>query len=94
LRPLDGKAEAVAEFVLQQHETLDFLEKYTDLLDYLIPLYEKEGKAYLTIAVGCTGGRHRSVVIARMLFKHIQQTRAHVAISHRDINQEAENRST
>ena len=94
LRPLDGESEAVANFVLNQKEAVVFLEKYTELLDYLIPLYEKEGKAYLTIAIGCTGGRHRSVVIARMLLKHIRQSRAHVVIQHRDISQEEENGST
>ena len=48
-------------------------KKYLDLLDYLIPMYEKEGKAYLTVAVGCTGGRHRSVTIAGTIFDHIQK---------------------
>ena len=65
-----------------------FLEKFFDLLDYLIPLYKKEGKAYLTIAVGCTGGRHRSVAIARRLFEHLLVTERHVELSHRDISEE------
>jgi UPF0042 nucleotide-binding protein len=94
LRPLDGESKAVADFVLKQKEAVHFLDKYTDLLDYLIPLYEKEGKAYLTIAIGCTGGRHRSVVIARMLLKHLRQARAHVVINHRDIGKEEEKSST
>jgi UPF0042 nucleotide-binding protein len=64
-----------------------FLTKYLDLLDYLIPLYEKEGKAYLTIAVGCTGGRHRSVTIARSIFDHVRKLRKQVEFSHRDIDQ-------
>lgn len=85
LRPLDGESEKIRAFVLQKAETGLFLQKYLDLLDYLIPLYEKEGKAYLTVAVGCTGGRHRSVVVAREIFAHIGQTHNQVSLTHRDI---------
>jgi UPF0042 nucleotide-binding protein len=52
-------------------------------------MYEKEGKAYLTIAIGCTGGRHRSVTIARTIFDHIRNTRNQAEIAHRDIGQSA-----
>ena len=86
LKPLDGESSPVRKFVLQHPETELFLRKYIDLIDYLIPLYEKEGKAYLNLAVGCTGGRHRSVVIARRLYEHISHTRANVSLTHRDIN--------
>jgi UPF0042 nucleotide-binding protein len=86
LKELDGRSRKVKKFVLQNQEARLFFKKYTDLLDYLIPLYEKEGKAYLTIAVGCTGGRHRSVVIARALFDHIRQAGKQLEITHRDIN--------
>ena len=55
------------------------------MLDFLIPRYEKEGKAYLTIAIGCTGGRHRSVVIARSVFEHLKRSRPAVRLIHRDI---------
>ena len=85
LRDLDGEAEKVRNFILNNKETLIFLEKYLDLLDYLIPLYEKEGKAYLIIAVGCTGGRHRSVTIARNIYEHIDQQGKQIGITHRDI---------
>jgi UPF0042 nucleotide-binding protein len=88
LKRLDGRAGKVADHVLNNATTRTFLEKYIDLLDYLIPLYEKEGKAYLTLAVGCTGGRHRSVAIAEALFGHINKSEARVDISHRDINQD------
>jgi UPF0042 nucleotide-binding protein len=87
LKELDGESREVSDFVLQNSEARLFLKKYLDLLDYLIPLYEKEGKAYLTLAVGCTGGRHRSVAIARALFDHIHQSGKQVEITHRDINQ-------
>jgi UPF0042 nucleotide-binding protein len=87
LKSLNGKDQAIRDFVLSHEETQMFLTKYLDLLDYLIPLYEKEGKAYLTIAVGCTGGRHRSVTIARSIFDHVRKLRKQVEFSHRDIDQ-------
>ena len=87
LKPLDGRDEKVKDFVLEKPETKTFLKKYLDLLDYLIPQYEKEGKAYLTIGVGCTGGRHRSVAVAESLFNHISIPERDVNLSHRDIDQ-------
>ena len=87
LKPLDGRDEKVKVFVLEKPETKTFFKKYLDLLDYLIPQYEKEGKAYLTIGVGCTGGRHRSVAVAESLFNHICILERDVNLSHRDIDQ-------
>jgi UPF0042 nucleotide-binding protein len=87
LKALNGESQEIKDFILKKSETQKFLEKYFDLLDYLVPLYEKEGKSYLTIAVGCTGGRHRSVTIARSIHDHIKNDKAHVQIFHRDINQ-------
>ncbi len=88
LKPLDGDSKAVKDFVLSAPETRTFLEKYTSLLDYLIPLYKKENKAYLTIAVGCTGGRHRSVAIARSIFEHLNQKGLSPGIVNRDIDRD------
>ncbi len=88
LKPLDGDSQAVKDFVLSAPETRTFLEKYTSLLDYLIPLYKKENKAYLTIAVGCTGGRHRSVAIARSIFEHLNQKGLSPGIVNRDIDRD------
>jgi len=85
LKPLDGETDTAKDYVLKGAETRVFLTKYLDLLDYLLPLYEKEGKSYITIAVGCTGGRHRSVVIARCLYEHIARSEKQVEILHRDI---------
>ena len=85
LRELTGEAKRVEEYVLGNDVARSFLQKYKDLLDFLVPLYEKEGKTYLTIAVGCTGGRHRSVAIARTLFEHIDRPNRQVDITHRDI---------
>jgi len=89
LKELDGESEAIKNYVLGNQSTQTFLSKYLNLLDYLIPLYEKEGKSYLTIAVGCTGGRHRSVVIARYIYDQINQSDKKVEITHRDIGQNA-----
>lgn len=86
LKDLDGKTKEIKNYVLNNNETRIFLKKYLDLLDYLIPLYEKEGKTYLTIAVGCTGGRHRSVTIAQYIFEHIIKLESQIIITHRDID--------
>ncbi len=87
LKPLDGTHQAIRDYVLNQSDTRVFLEKYLSLLEFLVPRYEKEGKAYLTIAAGCTGGRHRSVVIAHMLHEHLKKSGKRVDIAHRDIAQ-------
>ena len=85
LKRLDGTSHEVQKFVKRWDETQLFLKKYLDLLDYLIPLYEKEGKSYITVAVGCTGGRHRSVVIADEIFQHLKKNTENISLVHRDI---------
>jgi RNase adapter protein RapZ len=87
LKPLTGESEEVKRFIMSDPNASIFLEKYLGLLDWLIPLYEKEGKAYLTIAIGCTGGQHRSVTIAKAIYEHIHQPEKIVRITHRDIHQ-------
>ncbi len=84
LKFLDGKNEKVAAYVLEWPETSEFLTKLKDLLSFQIPLYEREGKAYLTVSIGCTGGKHRSVAIAQILKDHFLQKRPRVHIIHRD----------
>ena len=84
LKDLDGETQEIRDFVLSDAETRNFIKRYQDLLDYLIPLYEKEGKAYLTIALGCTGGQHRSVTIARTIYEHIRAMGKTVELNHRD----------
>ena len=86
LKDLDGTNKKIKDYILNNDETRIFLKKYLDLLDYLIPLYEKEGKNYLTIAVGCTGGRHRSVTIAQHIFEHILKLESQIIVTHRDID--------
>lgn len=88
LKKLDGKDERVRRFVTAQAETRQFLDTYFSLLDFLIPLYEKEGKSYLTLAVGCTGGRHRSVAIAEEIVAHLHWLGKEASVTHRDIEQE------
>ena len=68
LRPLDGEDRAVFDYVCQSPEGSELLTRVQDFLSYLIPRYRKEGKSYLTVAIGCTGGRHRSVAVARRLY--------------------------
>lgn len=86
LRPLSGKTDTIRSFVLNSDQTCLFLKKFFDLLDVLIPQYENEGKSYLTIAIGCTGGRHRSVVIAGQLHDHIATSGRKAELTHRDID--------
>ncbi len=88
LREKTGETPEVDAFVMGREETGIFLEKYLDLLDFLVPRYEKEGKAYLSIGVGCTGGHHRSVVIARRIYSHLNTEGRWVHLSHRDIEKE------
>lgn len=85
LRDLDGRSPQVEGFVKESDDARTFLKKYVDLLDFLIPLYQKEGKSYLTIAVGCTGGRHRSVVVAEEFFRHLKNKIDRTNLTHRDI---------
>ena len=85
LRPLTGLDEPVRDYVASQPETPVFLEKLDDLLGLLLPAYVKEGKSYLSIAVGCTGGTHRSVYIAEELAKLLEKRGFRPMISHRDL---------
>jgi len=86
LKSKNGKHAAVQHFVLNNAITREFISKFQKLLDFLLPLYEKEGKAYLTIAIGCTGGQHRSIVIAETMYAQIKRPGRPVNIVHRDID--------
>ncbi len=85
LRRLDGRSRKVREFVLGSEETRSFLSRLFDFIDQLLPGFIKEGKSTLTISLGCTGGRHRSVVIAEALGAHLKKKKLTVKIIHRDI---------
>ena len=85
LKPFSGLDSRVKEYVLNKPETGLFLEKFRDLLEYLISGFRHEGKTYLTISVGCTGGRHRSVVIVEDLKKLFEGKKIQLKVTHRDI---------
>lgn len=86
LRSHTGMERAVQEYVMQGGIGAAFLEKLVDMLEFLIPNYEKEGKNQLVIAIGCTGGRHRSVTIAGAIYEKIkEQGRYEVRLEHRDV---------
>jgi RNase adapter protein RapZ len=87
LKPLTGNEPRVREFVLGQEETLDFLNRFYGFLDYLLPRFQREGKTHLTLAIGCTGGQHRSVVIANVLGEHLSQVNLPFTLTHRDLAQ-------
>ncbi len=85
LRPLTGLDDSVREFIDRWPETQEFCAKLTDLVHFLLPRYQEEGKSSLSIAVGCTGGRHRSVRIARALYDDLSKKGCYVVLTHRDI---------
>ena len=85
LRGLTGKDAQVRDYVLKQKETTPFIKRFNEMIEYLIPLYEKEGKSYLTIAIGCTGGKHRSVVITERVAEMLGQQEKRVTVKHRDV---------
>ncbi len=85
LKPLTGNDAAVVAFMNAQQATGTFLRHLHNLIDFLLPQYEKEGKSYVTISVGCTGGRHRSVMIANTVAKHLEDLKYRVKVSHRDV---------
>ncbi len=85
LKPLTGGDPRVVRYMRRQPETARFLRRLDDFLGYVIPRYEKEGKSYLTIGVGCTGGRHRSVMIANAVAAGLAGKGYHVRVRHRDV---------
>jgi len=84
LRPLSGKDTKVAKYVLSFPQTREFIKRIADLLVYLLPHYIREGKSYLTVAFGCTGGQHRSVLISEEMQKALADAGYQVKVSHRD----------
>ncbi|MBC7326980.1 RNase adapter RapZ [bacterium] len=94
LKDLNGKDERVKLFVLRNEITQNFLKYVSDFLHFTLPLYTKEGKAHLTIGIGCTGGRHRSVVISEELGRTLRNEGYKVVVFHRDIDGGVENEKT
>jgi UPF0042 nucleotide-binding protein len=85
LRNLPGTDERVINFLENQAEVQETIRRFTDLMEYLLPLYRREGKSYLTIGVGCTGGRHRSVMVANSLGGALKKDDFEVSVAHRDV---------
>ena len=89
LQPLTGQVQAVRDYVMQGGTADAFLKKLYDMIDFLLPNYINEGKNQLVIAVGCTGGKHRSVTIARALYEHLEAAGEYgIRIDHRDIDKD------
>lgn len=88
LRKLDGRDAEVVEFLDGQDVTGRFMERLQSFLDFLVPHYTAEGKAYLTIAIGCTGGKHRSVALSEKLVRHFEAAGLPVSGNHRDLGKE------
>jgi UPF0042 nucleotide-binding protein len=86
LRPLSGLDESVRNYVMAQENSNRFLDQLSQMLNLLLPAYKDEGKSYLTVAIGCTGGRHRSVVIAEQLKNWLIQSGQNPRVTHRDIS--------
>ncbi|MFH0810902.1 MAG: RNase adapter RapZ [Pseudomonadota bacterium] len=86
LKDLDGLNAKVINYVMDCEDTRVFLERFKGMLDFLLPRYTKEGKRHLTVAIGCTGGRHRSVVVAGRLADSLEARNGHVKLTHRDVN--------
>lgn len=92
LRRHTGKERVIRDFVMKREETKQFLEQFLGMLDFLIPHYVTEGKTHLAVAIGCTGGTHRSVVLAEATEKHLAARGHEVVVQHRDMGKEIQRR--
>ncbi|MEK6323048.1 MAG: RNase adapter RapZ [Acidobacteriota bacterium] len=88
LRPLTGRDPAVVEYLQSESEVEDTIARFVDLLAYLLPRFQREGKNYLTVGVGCTGGRHRSVMVAEAINKQLSERKYKSKVVHRDIDKD------
>ncbi len=91
LNELSGEDDKIADYLLQFAITRQFIEKVFSLIDLIIPYYIKEGKNYLSIAIGCTGGRHRSVFMVKQLYQSLKVREYNIFVRHRDIKKEENN---
>jgi UPF0042 nucleotide-binding protein len=88
-KKLSGRHPSVARYIRSFPQTVEFMDRISELLIYLLPHYIREGKSYLTIGFGCTGGRHRSVMIADQIRKNLAQAGFRVKVAHRDMSKPA-----
>jgi len=93
LKRLSGHDSRVVKYLRSQDEVKETLKRFTDLLSYLLPLYKSEGKSYVTVGIGCTGGRHRSVMIANELARGLRRAGFDAHASHRDVRKQNRHRS-
>lgn len=85
LKALTGNDQPVIDYLSRSDEVRETIQRFNDMLDYLSPLYQREGKSYVTVAVGCTGGKHRSVAVANALGKNLNRKGFHARVIHRDV---------
>jgi UPF0042 nucleotide-binding protein len=85
LREMTGNDQPVIDYLDKNPEVRETISRFNDLLDYLMPLYQREGKSYVTVGIGCTGGRHRSVAVANALGKNLNRKGHHARVMHRDL---------
>lgn len=85
LKSLPGTDQKVVRFLEKQEEVRETVDRFVDLLKYLMPLYQQEGKSYLTIGIGCTGGRHRSVMVAEKIARSLETDDYDISVVHRDV---------
>mgnify|MGYP000690690706 CR=1 FL=1 len=88
LRPLTGNDKKIQDYVMKAPEAEEFLERVDGLIQFLLPNYVKEGKSSLVIAVGCTGGKHRSITFAELMAEHLSKNEYKVQKFHRDITKD------
>lgn len=85
LRHLSGEDAPIVRFLKKNDDVVETINRFAELIDYLLPFYKKEGKSYLTIGIGCTGGRHRSVMVANELKKRLKKSGYDISVVHRDM---------
>ncbi|MCA1613756.1 MAG: RNase adapter RapZ [Acidobacteria bacterium] len=85
LKHLSGNDRRIVDYIRAKPEAEETLRRFNELLDYLLPLYRREGKSYVTVGVGCTGGRHRSVMMANAVARHLRRAGFEVTTTHRDV---------
>jgi RNase adapter protein RapZ len=85
LKDMTGNDQPVVEYLNKSEEARETVRRFCELLDFLMPLYQREGKSYVTVAVGCTGGKHRSVAVANEIGKHLNRSEQRARVTHRDV---------
>ncbi|MEK7829822.1 MAG: RNase adapter RapZ, partial [Acidobacteriota bacterium] len=85
LREQTGNDQPVIEYLEKSEDAVETIRRFNEMLNYLMPLYQREGKSYVTVAIGCTGGKHRSVAVANALNQHLNRKGFHARVTHRDV---------